>query len=276
MQQSTPTHGVVADLVKAYNTLPRGPVRECLSLLGVQPWFLDLWNRWLSDFIRYFIVHRRTSDAVLSVTGYPEGCPLSCVAMSAIDLLWHIWQSHRVPRALALSFVDNLELVSPSVSDLLSGFEALRLFCSFLDLQLDERQLYAWSTSSEGRSVLRKEGLKLSFGDRDLGGQVLYSGQLRNAVLTDRIAAVLPYFKKLRWCKLPIGVKITNIRQVLWPRALHGCSAMTLADSHLHRLRSGVMQALNWNRAGASPVVRISLLHTGTLDPEWYPQSAPY
>eukprot|EP00438_Fugacium_kawagutii_P032762 Skav206031 [mRNA] locus=scaffold1314:405963:416245:+ [translate_table: standard] len=63
---------------------------------------------------------------------------------------------------------------------------------------------------------------------------------------------------------------VSNIVQVLWPRALHGCAAVCVADSHIDKLRSGVMLALRWNRAGASPLVRVGLLHTEQLDPGWY------
>eukprot|EP00438_Fugacium_kawagutii_P020260 Skav218155 [mRNA] locus=scaffold4591:37336:49156:+ [translate_table: standard] len=99
--------------------------------------------------------------------------------------------------------------------------------------------------------------------------QVTYCRQLRNKVLTDRVQSVLPTFAKLRTMNLPMGVKQMNIKQCLWPRALHGCEAVQLADRHLERLRTGVMQALHWNHAGASPVARVSLFHL-KLDPEWY------
>eukprot|EP00438_Fugacium_kawagutii_P028074 Skav223923 [mRNA] locus=scaffold2593:344072:357285:+ [translate_table: standard] len=98
---------------------------------------------------------------------------------------------------------------------------------------------------------------------------VTYCQQLRNSVLTDRIQQVHPFFQKLRRTKLPLGTKKMNIRQVLWPRALHGCEAVFLGDHHLSKLRSGVMKALHWDRAGASPVARISLFNED-LDPAWY------
>ena len=263
-------HGCVADLVKAYNTLPRTPVFACLRIMGAPDWMISLWARFLDGFSRYFLVQQRTSEPLLSCTGYPEGCPLSCVAMSVLDLLWHLFQMSRVPRCLALSFVDNLELVSCSLADLRSGFSTMESFCTSLDLQIDRRQLYAWATSPEGRNSLRTDGFQVSFGDRDLGGQVQYTGQHRNAVLTDRIASVHPYFQRLRWAKLPPGVKMSNIARVLWPRALHGSAAVELADSHLQKLRSGAMKAMGWNRAGSSPLIRVGLLHTSDLDPGWY------
>lgn len=111
IQQHSPVHGVVADLVKAFNTLPRGPTFEFLRILGTPEWFLDMWQRHLASFARHFVVNRIVSSEVASVTGYPEGCPLSCIAMTVIDKVWHCWQLHDCPRCLPLSYVDNLELV---------------------------------------------------------------------------------------------------------------------------------------------------------------------
>ncbi len=111
LQEQEPVHGIVADLVRAYNTLPRAPIFTLLQHCGVPSWFISMWKHYLIDFQRYFIVRRCTSLPQLSATGFPEGCPLSCVAMSCIDWLWHIWQHHRVPRALAISYVDNLSVL---------------------------------------------------------------------------------------------------------------------------------------------------------------------
>ena len=93
-QSGTPVHGLVADLVKAYNTLPRDPTFDFLRVLGVPDWFLRMWALHLSVFTRHFVVRRSTGDALLSCTGFPEGCPLACAAMTAVDLVWHTWQKN--------------------------------------------------------------------------------------------------------------------------------------------------------------------------------------
>lgn len=270
LQSSQPIHGYVADLVKAYNTLPRHPVFRLLAHCGVPPWFLNMWSRYLRDFQRFFVVRRATSFAQYSCTGFPEGCPLSCVAMTCIDWLWHSWQATRVPRALAISYVDNLESLTHEIDHLNSSWISLVEFCRCLDLFVDLPQLYAWSTSTLGRRELRTLGFKVSFGERDLGGQVCYGAGLRNKVLTDRISAILPFFDSIRRSNTSLVIKVANIFQVLWPRALHGCEAVTLGAQHFTKLRSGAMKSLRWNRGGASPIIRLSLLNTDKLDPEWF------
>ena len=268
-QTGTEVFGAVADLVKAYNTLPRKATFHVLRRLGLPAWFVTLWSRYLDNFCRYFLVGKCVGPAILSSSGYPEGCPLSCVAMTALDLMWHAFQNRASPASIHLSFVDNLEIVSSSFASLDSSLQALSEFCRMLDLQLDLTSFYTWSSSSQGRTQLKQAGHRVSLGQRDLGGQVTYCQQLRNRVLQDRIASVIPYFVRLRSSRAPFRVKIANLVQVLWPRALHGCEAVQIGSQHLQKLRSGAMKALKWSRGGASPVIRFGLLHW-TCDPEWY------
>ena len=269
LQTSTPVFGCVADIAKAYNCLPRFPVFETLRTLGTPTWLLSLWSRHLNSFTRYFVVRRSCGMPLGSVTGFAEGCPLSCVAMCAIGHLWHRWQAYHSSQALPLSFVDNFELISARLPALHQGMSSLREFCSALDISIDESCLYHWSTSSEGRKDFRERGLKVSSGSRDLGGQVDYTAQLRNRVLTNRINDTFQWYQKLRSSKAPVAIKISNIQQVLFPRGLHGCEAIQLGATHLQKLRSQVMKALRWDRAGASPIIRLSLMHAD-LDPHWY------
>ncbi len=212
VQHNTPVHGVVADLVKAYNSLPRTPVSECLRHIGVPEWFLQLWQSHLTAFTRHFIVHRSCGPGIRSSTGFAEGCPLSCVAMTILDQLWHAFQVCHVPRALPVSYVDNLELVSPSLPHLLDGLACLRQFCSLLDLQIDQDSLYLWSTSAEGRKELKSNGYKVSLGARDLGGQVIYCSQLRNRVLVSRIEDTFGSFESLRGSRQSIAANSSRER----------------------------------------------------------------
>lgn len=92
--------------------------------------------------------------------------------MAALDLTWHCWQVSQAPRALPLSYVDNLELICDDIPALQQGTAALTRFCDALDLQLDLPSFYAWSSVSAGRRELRLQGYQVSLGNRDLGGQV--------------------------------------------------------------------------------------------------------
>ena len=263
-------HGVVGDLVKAYNTLPRTPVWKFLECLGVNPSFLRCWSQHLGGLQRRFVVRNSCSDVAASWTGFPEGCPLSCAGMAALDVVWHAYQHHHCPHARALSFVDNLELFSDNVGSLLRGLETMRSFCRSLDLELDEAKLYGWSTTTLGRKMISHEGIALSYGERDLGGQMNYGSKLHNRVVVDRIKSLHGFFQALRKASLTSHQKIKCISGALWPRGLHGCESVEIGEAHFRSLRTEVMKGMKWDRAGASPIIRVGLLHTDKLDPGYY------
>eukprot|EP00438_Fugacium_kawagutii_P015719 Skav235342 [mRNA] locus=scaffold520:958024:962610:- [translate_table: standard] len=265
----TPVHGLVADLVKAYNTLPRVPCFAFLRILGVPSWFLDVWQRHLAAFCRYFVVRHEVGLPIYSQTGFPEGCPLACSAMAALDVVWHVWQKVAVARVMPLSYVDNLELIADSIHDLSASYQALTEFCAVLDLQLDFDSLFAWSSCPSGRRELKNLGFNISLDHRDLGGQVTYCRQLRNRQLTARIQDIFPSCVRLAGTKLPEAARKANIKQVVLPRALHGCEAVIIGQDHYNKLRSHIMKAMKWDKAGASPWVRIALLNID-IDPLWY------
>ena len=262
--------GAVGDLVKAYNLLPRLPVWGCLQLLGVPVGFLDCWQRHLSALRRHFVVRGSCSSGVTSTTGFPEGCPLSCTAMYAVGVLWHCYMQKFAEKTRAMSYVDNLEVTAATPSQVVYGVAVLREFCTMLDIELDENKLYCWSTSATDRRWLREQSFTVKHGARDLGGQVNYGGKCFVSVVVDRLNGLYPMFQRLRVSKMAPAQKKLCIQGALWPRGLHGCESVPLGSTHFDKLRSGVMKAMHWDRAGASPCTRLSILNYKSLEPEFY------
>ena len=262
--------GVVGDLVKAYNLLPRRPAWRALEVLGVPSSFLNTWQLFLEGLERRFVVRQSCGDSLGSVTGFPEGCPLSCCAMHAIDIVWHAYQKRYASMARSMSYVDNLELISAQPSGVLHALGVLREFCTVLDVELDEQKLYGWANNTSDRQVLRHFGLSVEYSARDVGGQMNYGNKKHISVLVARLKSLVPSFQALRRAPLTIGQKILCISGGLWPRGLHGCEGVCLGQGHFHMLRSKVMSSLRWDRAGASPLVRPCLFYTTKLDPEFY------
>lgn len=78
--------GVVADLIKAYNTIPCKPVQCFSRTVRVPNNLINNWHDFLGGLKRCFVVRNSVSDPTLSFSGYPEGCPLSCCAMVSLDI----------------------------------------------------------------------------------------------------------------------------------------------------------------------------------------------
>ena len=73
----------MANLVKAFNVLPRIPTWMLCNALGADP--------------------------VLGCNGFPEGDPLSCVAIAAIAIGFDCWMQVKSPGCVPTSYVDNWE-----------------------------------------------------------------------------------------------------------------------------------------------------------------------
>jgi hypothetical protein len=101
-----PLTGAVADLAKAFNFLPRLVVMELAAHMGIPSRVLLAWTGALTQMKRRFQLRDSLSEGLLSVTGVPEGCGLSCVAMVLIDVCFHRWM-HRFALLSPLWMIGN-------------------------------------------------------------------------------------------------------------------------------------------------------------------------
>ena len=86
--------GIILDLSKAFNTLPRYPTIACCGE-----------NAWR------FMVQGSLSRPVASSCGFPEGCALSCAGMLIVDQVFHAWMRAGNLMLNPVSYVDNWELI---------------------------------------------------------------------------------------------------------------------------------------------------------------------
>ena len=258
--------GLVLDLEKAFNTLPRHPTMATSLALGVHVSTLRAWSGALSNMARHFCVQGSLSDALFSNCGFPEGCGMSCVAMLAIDHLYHLWIQHSCSRTKGLSFVDNWELIVADPSLVEDSFNRVLEFAELLDLSIDRSKTHAWSTTTCGRAALRQVGFSVKNDCRDLGAHISYSRQIRNSTIQGRIADLTDFWDKLLHCRGPHRQKCRLITACAWPRALHAISGSFLGKKHWASLRTRVIRSLRIEVAGANPMLQLHVEPFG-LDP---------
>ena len=268
-QTDEPVSGFVADLVNAFNTLPRLPTMHAARLLGIGHATVTGWAGALSAIRRHFAVRQSFSDGLDSSTGLPEGCGLSCLGMLILDELLHKWLSALSPAIHGLTFVDNWEVVVKQDHWLEPAYARLEDFVRMLDIQLDAKKTYFWSTSGEVRSRLRSAGKTVCSGARDLGAHVVYTKQLANSTLAKRIAELESFWQKLRSASGGFTQKVRMVLTVAWPRALHASAAVVIGRRHMESLRSQVMHALHATKPGASPWLQLGLEVDGVDPQQW-------
>ena len=269
-QGSTDIFGLSTDLVKAFNQLPRDPVFGVAEAIGVPSCVTLPWASFLSSVRRRFQVGAEVGEPVTSVTGFPEGCPLSPVAMLLVDWTYHVYQSQFAPSARSLSYVDNLSSTASSLPDIARSFSAAVTFCEAMDLQLDSEKTFFWTSNSKCRPALALLGAPVLSEAWELGGFMSYQGRTRNKGLVERCQSLAPDWQALKRSRASTHQKLGILALKFWPKALHGIAGVPLAESRLQALRTAATSAIGIRPGGASSLLRLALAPDLTADPGFY------
>ena len=259
--------GLVADLQKAFNVLPRLATFEMAAHLGIPGHVLVGWAAALSQMQRRFVIQGSLTAGVGSVTGFLEGCALSCIAMLIIDVAFHHWMSAFFPMCQAITYVDDWQVICSHPSFVAGAKACLDRFVQAVDLQLDNRKTFAWSIDAEGRKQLRQQGFDVKLGARNLGAHVQFSRKHTNATTQDRVQSVSALWPRLRLSACTYGAKLHAIKMAGWPRALHAISASTLGLAAFHSLRTGAMKALGVDDVGSNAFLHMGMVEDPMCDP---------
>jgi len=263
----TSLSGIIADLRKAFNYLPRAVVMECCALVGLPFRVLRAWSGALSGMQRRFQVNGSLGPPISSTCGLPEGCALSCVGMMVVDMIYHAWMLHYFPLCQPLSYVDDWQVLLTDPANLLPAFQCLEGFVQAMDLSLDQRKTSTWSITAEGRQCIRRQGFGMVASCKNLGAHVQFTKQHTNKTMMDRVAKVSPLWAKLRLSPSAYQQKIRAIKCAAWPMGLHGIAATTLSLATFQSLRAGAMKGLKADSPGANAWVQLGLIEKCSTDP---------
>lgn len=260
--------GVVLDIRRAFNALPRIPLWEMLQLLSFPPKVLKTWAAFVSGQVRRFRVRQSTGDEIQSCVGLPEGCAMSVFRMALVDWCLDLWLGRMYQRPSELySYVDDWQVLFQNATDFQELLGVIRRFSNMLDLELDISKSYVWATCGSDRAQLRNSEIVLVNAARDLGAHQNFTKHAGNKTLQQRIAQTAEIWPLLRKSLCPYKSKILGIKQIGWPKALYGASIVHLGSQHYEKLRTGASRALRANRIGAHPALHL-WTESPFLDPE--------
>ena len=84
-------HGLLMDIQKCFNNIPRFPLWFALSMMDFPPAILRAWVSFVSGQVRRFRVRQSVGEPIASTCGLPEGCALSVFGMTIIDWMLDWW-----------------------------------------------------------------------------------------------------------------------------------------------------------------------------------------
>ena len=258
--------GLVLDLTKAYNTLPRLPCLGIALISGVDQPTLNAWASALNGMSRRFWVNGSVSRGIPSNRGYPEGCGMSCLAMLLLTQLWHEWVHDSCQMCKPMSFVDNWEVLCNSAESVKQAFQKTLEFTRALDISVDAQKTFTWAVQAQDRKLLRQDNFNVVHDIRDLGAHAVFSLQIRNATVLGRFKDLDQFWDKLHFVKSSFANKVRLIKTAGWPRALHAISGSLVGKKHFHDLRCKACRALGFDKPGCN---RFVLALLSQFDPHY-------
>ena len=262
--------GWVTDIQKAFENIPRGPIKWLSKKLGVHHRIVNFWHNFLDNTTRYFSLHGVVGQPMLSNSGYPEGCAMSCFAMGLADLVFHLYLQAYSQMVTPVSYVDNFELIANSMEHLQHGILCTEEWSEMWHMSLDKAKSFVWGTSAKLRKECQSMGWKLRESAVDLGANMVYGKKNYIQGALERLNGIKPLWDLLKRLPAADWKKQQILQQCIWAKAFYGCSNSPLGKSHIQDLRSAAMKSLKRNRAGANPLLALSTQESMACDPGFY------
>lgn len=268
--ENRPLAGISADIQKAFNHIPREVLFHACLVMGMPESILKAWAGGLSNIQRRFQIRDAMSPPQFSVTGCPEGCSMSCLGMLVIDILFHRWISNQFPLEFPLSYVDDWQILTYEPNKITDILDSLERFTQQVDLQLDSKKTFAWSTCSNGRKNLKQQRIPMQHQAKSLGAQMQFTRRDAPKVLNSRLDDLQELWPRLRKSLSPYPIKVRALIAAAWPKGLHGVAATSVSLAKLQTARSGAMRALNSTGSGCNPMVHLGLIESPMADPQFW------
>ena len=264
-----PFGGVVMDITKAFDALPRAPILQACRRLGIPLGILRAWSGAMTANRRFFLLNNTFGTPTLTSRGVPQGCGLSCLAMTVVNLTLIHHLAWTLPPVVPHIYADNWELTAPDPTHLRTGFLLVQQFAQVLDLAMDAEKTHWWATTAPFRSHLKQQGVRLIHDARDLGSHIAYTR--RPAKQGIRARNVLPQtWAALRASLAPPQQKALALSRTLWPRALHSAESNPPNDQVLHGYRAKAAKALGFGLKGQNSWATFALVFPLTADPGFF------
>eukprot|EP00435_Cladocopium_sp_Y103_P054257 s825_g17.t1 len=259
--------GLSTDLVRAFNNIPRQHSFALATHLGVPDTLITPWRAFLTNCTRAFDVQGWHSSTTTSCCGLPEGDALSVYAMVQLNMAWHLYMRAFCPQVRTLSFVDNLALVTTAVDLLVQGLASLVEFFRLWNLAVDQAKSYCWALNTAMRRQLTALPFRQVTSALELGGVLSFTKRQFTGQQHQKFLALESRWLALQHSWAPLRQKLAVLPLTFWASALHGIYGACFGEIHIDKLRSKAIAALRLRRAGANPLLRLSLSSTPTADP---------
>ena len=264
--------GLVVDLSKCFNLVPRLPLEELMHKIGIPQQYTRAHQQMLRHLTRLVEISGKVGDFVPSSCGIPEGCAYSVVSMTVLTALAAHVLKFNDPEVLVAMFADNWGLLTTSVQSLQATILRLQRFCCSMGMIVSPKKSWVWGTTPRIRKDLKRvtfdgQELQIKHTAKDLGCDVTYTKKKNKKVTKERWQKSIRVLKRVRTKKLPRKFKGTMCT-ALGPGIVgYGSELQSHTNPEIHTLRSAMASALGYHKSGASSYLVLNV--TGQyVDPQ--------
>lgn len=147
--------GLVVDLVKCFNRIPRLPLLAAFLVMGIPVSYLRALEAMLSSVQRFAEISHHMGEGMFSTCGFPEGCAFSVATMLMLSIWAAEFLKFNHPEIQPNFFADNWGLICDSADVLKGATRRLQVFADFLLMEISPEKSWVWATSTKGRKSIR-------------------------------------------------------------------------------------------------------------------------
>ena len=263
--QKTFLAGLVIDLVKCFNTIPRFPLACFMCKAGWPNFLVQSYQRALHQMERSFVLMGQASDWYKTYTGIPEGCPLAVPAMLTMSITAFRFVQQANPQIDFHAYADNWAMLFAAIQHVGQGVTIMDEFCNTLKLQISVPKSWLWSNQSQNDEEL--QGLRLQgflipvlTHAKDLGVDVSYRKGKKKVHLQKRLKLGLQRLGKMTGIKSPPKRRNQLLQNGCFAKANFGAEIQYLTKKDFNQYRIATNRAIGRGRSGASPWLSLSLV----------------
>ena len=266
--------GLVLDITKCFNILDRNLLKALMVRFGFPVQVVDAWLAMLRQLSRTVLVEGAVFGCAGSITGIPEGDPLSVVGMFVFAKAFDHFVQRGPAKVICMTYADNWELVARSANELLRAIPVVEKFLDLCQLLVSPSKCWFWSICAAGRRRLRaalflEQKVPVKLQARELGADISYCCRKAARERNKRTTSGLGRMSRLHGLPGSVFRKTRLLLSGIFPHALHAAETSSTPKTVMQRLRSGAARAIGCRPKGASPWLACLLASYRCVDPEF-------
>ena len=270
----TRIQGMVLDLVKCYNAIPREPLYQILERLGVHSCYINAFSKMLKNMRRSFEINGNTDHKPWKTsTGIVEGCGVAVACMLALGVWCNSVITSCDPQAKTIMFADNWAVITNHIYQLQKIIDQILGFLNTLKMEMSPQKSWLWATKSEDRKHLKEikingQAIPIALHAKDLGVDQVYTKRYVCTTKRTKVRKTIQKMKTIRDAKLPNGSRKRIAMGAGLAIRTYGIATQMAAKAEYKSIRAATCAALRRTAGNASPWLALNT-HDNNLDPQW-------